>query len=376
MKEFNKIIKRLFEPSQPRALALDISDSGVKLLEFQYKHGIYTVERFAIVPFEDEAIQGHTIKDKDKVVEAIQTALFKAKTKTKYAMIALMGSSIITKTIRLATGFSGREFEEQVYIEADRHIPFPIEEVSLDFSVLDQKQEPQEPFENNEEATESFVDVLLVASRNDNLDGRVSVVKSAGLKVSLVDVDFYAMQRATQLIVEKLTQQGKDQVVAIIDIGAFTTNLIVMYNFSIVYSREETFGSEYLLDQLKKHFDLTAEEIELLKKNEPLPEREAEDAAMYLIHLQSELLQHIRRPLQFFLATNEHDQIDNILLMGGGSCIPGLADYLQDKLEISTILANPFDEMLISNKVDAKALHQAAPILMVCSGLAMRGSQQ
>ncbi|MCW8831144.1 MAG: pilus assembly protein PilM, partial [Gammaproteobacteria bacterium] len=142
-------------------LGLDISSTTVKLLELSESNGHYKVESMAIEPLPDDAVSEKNIQDPEAVGECIQKAVKKSGTKAKNAAVAVAGSAVITKIITMPADLNGNdsELESQIEMEADQYIPYPLDEINLDFEVIG-------PSEDNEET----IDVLLAASRSENIE--------------------------------------------------------------------------------------------------------------------------------------------------------------------------------------------------------------
>ena len=192
-------------------VGLDISSTSIKLLELSRSGDRYRVETYAVRPLPPNAVVEKNINDEAAVAEVIKSLVKQSKTKIKHAAVSVAGSAVITKVIEMPAGLSDDDLENRIYIEADQYIPFPIDEVSIDFEV--QGESPNDPDQ---------VEVLLAACRTENVDSRVSTLQLAGLEEEVVDVEAYAMERAFELVLEQLEDQD-NQVVAVLDIGATMT---------------------------------------------------------------------------------------------------------------------------------------------------------
>src|SRR5690606_21625368 len=204
------------EKKTKRVLGLDISSTSVKLLELSRHGDRYRVETYAVRALPPNTVVEKNINDPEAVATVVKAMVKQSKTRLKHAAVAVAGSSVITKIIDMPAGLSDDSMEMQISLEAGQYIPFPLEEVALDFEV--QGASPRNPEQ---------VEVLLAACRRENVDARVNGLQQAGLATEQVDVEAYRMERAFELVSEQL-EDREGQVVAIIDIGATMTTLSVL----------------------------------------------------------------------------------------------------------------------------------------------------
>lgn len=342
----------------PPILGLDISSTSVKLLELARDGDKYRVQSLAIEPLPDNAVVDKNIQDVNAVGETIQKAVKRSGTKTRNAAVAVSGSAVITKIINMPKDLSDSELEAQIEMEADQYIPYPLEEINLDFEVIGDT-------ENNEET----VDVLLAASRSENIELRSAALTLGGLTPKIVDVEAYTIENSSKLLGHQLNGEGSDQIIAVIDIGATMTSLNVLKNNRLIYSREQSFGGKQLTEEIMRRYGLAYEEAGRLKKEGGLPDNYTEEV---LEPFKETIAQQTSRFLQFFYTSGQHNTVDIIALAGGCASIPGIGELVESHMETPTVVANPFAEMSIASKVNAKALSKDAPALMIACGLAMR----
>jgi type IV pilus assembly protein PilM len=347
----------LFGNSNPPLIGVDISSTAVKLLQLSQSGGRYRVEHYAVEPLPPNAVVEKNIVEVEAVGDAIKRALARSGSKVKHAAAAVAGSAVITKVIPVQGNLSEDELEDQVEFEARQYIPYPIEEVSLDFEVLG-------PVPGNPE----LVNVLLAASRTENVEIRQSALDLAGLGPKVIDVEAFAMENAYQLIADQLAVQ-KDALVALVDVGATMTNLNVLRNQRSIYTREQVFGGKQLTDEVVRRFGLSYEEAGLAKRQGGLPESYEVEV---LEPFKEAMVQQISRLLQFFYAGSEFNRIDQIVLAGGCASIAGIADMVEEQLGVPTVVANPLANMSLGPRVQAHALAQDAPAMMIACGLALR----
>lgn len=250
-------------------LGIDISSTSVKLLELSRSGGRYRVESYAVEPLPPNSVVEKNITDAELVGDAIGRAVKKSGTRTRTAACAVAGSAVITKIISMPANLSEDEMESQIQIEADQYIPYPLEEISLDFEVL-----------NPSETDPGRVDVLLAASRSDNVDVRVAALEVGGLQAKVVDVEAFGLENAVALLLNDI---GNPHVIAIMDVGATTSTLSVLEDHSIVYTREQLFGGRQLTDEIQRRYGLSYEEAGLAKRQGGLPDNVVISQVMLII---------------------------------------------------------------------------------------------
>jgi type IV pilus assembly protein PilM len=339
-------------------LGLDISSSSVKLLELSKQGDRFRVESYAVEPLPANAVVEKNITDVEAVGDAIKRVVSKSRSGVKQVAVAVSGSAVITKVIQMDGGINEFEMEDQIALEADQYIPYPLDEVAIDFEV-------QGPSETNPDK----VDVLIAASRKENVDVRQDALNIAGLTTKVVDVEAYALERAYQLIESQLNSHGDDLVVAIMDVGATMATLSVIAEGKTVYTREQVFGGKQLTEEIQRRYGLSLEEAGLAKKQGGLPD---DYEAEVLNPFREAVVQQVARAMQFFFGASQYNSVDYVVLAGGTSAIPGLVDMVEEKTGTPTLVANPFADMAVSSRVNASALSNDAPSLMIACGLAMR----
>lgn len=338
-------------------LGLDISSTTVKLLELSYSGGKYRVESYAVSSLPVDAVIEKNVNDVDGVANAIRSVIAQSRTKVKAVAAAVAGSSVITKMIDMPEGLGEDDMETQLTLEADQYIPYPLEEVAIDFEV----QGPSEEHDGQ-------VEVLLAACRRETIDARVEAVEGAELTPRIMDVEAYAMERAFSLIQDQLEMEAENTV-AVVDIGATMTTLSVLTNGQTIYTREQLFGGKQLTDEIMRRYGLPLEEAGLAKKQGGLPDDYEPEV---LEPFKDAVVQQVARSLQFFFSSSQYNDVDYIILAGGVASMEGLEELVQEKLGTPTAVANPFANMAISSKVNAVALSSDAPAMMIACGLALR----
>ena len=351
----------MFGQSTQHLLGIDISSSAVKVLELRLKGGNYGVESYAVEPLPVNAVVDGEIGDKDAVSIAIRRAVKRSGSKTKHAAVAVSSNSVITKVISCSASLGEREMEEQVLFEAGALIPYPLNEVMLDFDII-----------GPSEADDAAVDVLLVASRRENVDARTDVIEGAGLKLKLVDVEAYAIENVYSFLSPQLALSGRGMTVAVIDVGATVTTVYILAEGKMVFTHDQAFGGRMLTENISQHYGISIQEAGRAKKENNLPsdyEFEILDPFKQL------MMMTVTRALQFFFSTStEYQIIDQIILSGGCASIPGVVGMIEEDTETTTTIADPFKEMKrVGAKLMLTPLNSDAPAMLVACGLAMRG---
>ena len=347
---------RLYRKPSKGLVGVDISSTTVKLLELSVKNGRYWVESYAVMPLPENSVVEKSILNPEAVADALERVVNLANPHTTHVAIAVPTSMVIHKIIEMDADMSDEEREVQIRMDAEQYIPFPLDEVSLDFEVLPDRL-----------ANPNRVNVLLVATRTENVDTRVEVLELAGLVAKVADVESYAMERAFSVFADTLPMGANT--VGILDIGHTMTTLSVMQKGKIIYTREQVFGGRQLTQDVQSRYGLSFEEAGRAKKERTLPDDyDTEVLEPFL----DAVVQQAARSLQFFFSSSQFNEIDHILLAGGIANIPGLAKLLQQKLGYRVTIANPFLQMGFSPQIDIKKIENDASSLMVACGIALR----
>ena len=347
---------------KPPLIGIDISSTSVKMMELSKTGSSYRIEGIGVEPLPANAVVEKSITEIESVGESVKRALAKSKIKAKNAAIAVAGSSVITKKITMPANLSEDDMEGQIQLEADQYIPYPLEEVALDFQVTG-------PTENNPET----VDVLLAACRSDNVDARVAAIELAGLTAKIVDIEAYTIETVFTVMAPQMPDEGMGKTIAIIDIGATMTSLSVIHDHKLIYTREQNFGGRQLTDEIMRRYGLSYDEAGLAKRQGGLPDNYNPEV---LDPFKETTAQQVSRFLQFFYsAGGEFSDIDHLVLAGGTSRLPGLAELTESHIGVPTTIANPFADMSASSRVNKANLENDAPSFLIAAGLAIRGAE-
>lgn len=349
----------IFSTKARPLIGLDISSSAVKMVELSgnSKEG-YRVERYTIEVLPKDVVADGNIVNLDAAAEAVKRAWKRMATTTKLVALSLPAAAVITKKIIAPAGLREDDLEMQVESEANQYIPFALEEVNLDFQVIGPA--PSSPDE---------IEVLIAASKKEKVEDRVAVAEAAGLKAAVMDVESYAALASFELIEQQFPDGGRNQVIALIDVGANVMNLTVLRNGQQVYSREQAFGGAQLTQDIARQYGMSVEEAETAKRAGNLPENYENDL---LRPFMESMALEVSRALQFFFTSTQFNQVDHIVIAGGCAVLPGVDEVVASRVQVNTVVANPFANMVLSDRVKAKSLMGDASSLMVACGLALR----
>ncbi len=347
---------KLFTPKGRHLIGLDVSTTSVKFVELQRQQGRYTLKSYGIERLEPGWVVDKAIVNIEEVGEAIARLVRRCNISTKEAATAVSGSAVITKVVEMDADLNDVERETQIRLDAEQYIPYPLSEVNLDFEVLGVS--PNNP---------SLVQVLLAASRSENVDQRVDALAIGGLTTKVMDIESHAVERAFALIVDSLPDQP--EIVALIDIGNNQTTLHIAKDGEFIYSREQGFGGVQLTEAIQSRYGLAYEDAVIAKRDNTLPHGYQEEV---LTPFLENAVQQISRSLQFYFSSSQYNNVDHIVLCGGTAGLHGLADMVQERMGGRVSVANPFANMVVNGRVDAAQLDMDAPSLMAACGLALR----
>ncbi|MHB8951260.1 MAG: pilus assembly protein PilM, partial [Rhodoferax sp.] len=334
-----------------------------KLVELgQDKAGNLVLERCAIVPLERGWITDGNIEKFDEVADAVRRLVKKSGSKTKNVAMALPPSAVITKKITLPGGMSDQELEMQVETEANQYIPFPLDEVSLDFCIVGPSA-----------TSGGDVDVLIAASRREKVQDIQGLAEAAGLKPVIVDVESYASRLATSRLIANLPNKGLGNIVALFEVGAQTTSMQVIRDDEVLYDRDQAFGGAQLTQLIVRQYGFSLEEAESKKRSGELPDDY--DTSVLRPFVES-MVQEIGRALQFFFTSTPHNKVDYVMLAGGSAALPGLTAAVTKHTTFACTLVNPFEGMEMGEGVRLKKITREAPSYLTSCGLALRRFMQ
>lgn len=351
-------LSRMFKKATPMLLGVDIGSHSVKAVLLSKHDGYYRVEATAIESIPKGAMSERSINDIEAVARVISKIRKKIPKSVQYAAAAVSGQTVINKIIYMDITLTDDELDSQIQIEADSLIPYPLDEVSIDFERLGPNS-----------IDPAKVNVLLSAARTENIEARVRALQGGGFTARVVDVESYSLARVCELIYGQLPNDARKKNVALVDIGATMTLISIVHDGEVVYTRDQMFGGEQFTQSIVSYYNKSFDEAELAKISGDLPPNYTFEV---LAPFQTALLQQVRRAVQMYLASSGKDTVDYIVLSGGTALINGLDRLLVDELGIHSVIAQPFVHAQVASNIDIDVLHRIQPQLMVATGLALR----
>jgi type IV pilus assembly protein PilM len=352
------MLSRFFKNKASLMVGLDIGSHAVKAVLLNQKDDEYVLEAIATEPMPRGAIVDREIQDIEAVGSVIAKIRKKITSSVDQAVAAVSGQTVITKVIYMDVNLTEQELASQIEIEADSLIPYPLDEVSLDFETLDVN-----------ESDPTKVNVLLSAARTESVEARVASLELGGFQAKVIDVESYSVSRAYNLCISQLPDDAVDKTVAIADIGSSMSLLSVTDAGKHIYSRDQIFGGEQYTRSIASYYNQTFEEAELSKMTNDLPPNYVFEV---LGPFHTVLVQQIRRAIQMFLTSSGKEKIDYLVISGGCAQVEGLEKLLTEELGVHTITGDPFCDMTIAEGVDTEELEKTASQYMVAAGLALR----
>ncbi len=347
--------QRRFRP----LFGLDITTSSIKLIELTRAGDTYRVESYAAEATPPNSINEKAIVDAQAVGDAVRRAVKRSGARSRECAIAISGDAAITKIIQMPRNLREAELEAQVEMQADQYIPFPMEEVSYDFEVTGPSEKDPE-----------LLNVLLVATRSENVEQRQAAVLAAGLTARIVDVESYALENACRLLTHQMPDGGMERNVAVMDFGASSTTFSVLRDLKVDYTRDFSFGGQQLTEEIMRTYGLTMEEAGRAKKEGGLPANYQSEVLDPFI---DDMVQQVSRSLQFYLASGSgREAPEQLLICGGCANIPGVADVITSRVGIPAERGDPFGQMKISTRALAQGVKKDATALLTACGLALR----
>jgi type IV pilus assembly protein PilM len=352
------ILTKLFGSSQPPLIGVDIGSSSVKLVQLAQTGSSYRLEAFAVEPLPEGAVSEGAIAEPEQVADAVKRGIKRGNFKAKACAMAVTGSAVITKVINLPADLSEEDVEGQIEVEAGQYIPYPREEVSLDFEILG-------PSPRNAD----LLEILLAASKTEHVDARREVAELIGLSVKVIDVESFAIANAFDLV-RKRAGIEDSETIGVLNVGSTTSTMIVLRGSRTTYNREHTFGGHQLVEECMRRYGMDADQAGFLERGDEPPAGFEDEV---LEPFRQNIIQQISRALQFYSSSSDYSSINTLFITGGGASIPGLAEAVGNEVGISCEVADPLKDLRMSPKINARALDRVRPALTTACGLALRG---
>jgi len=344
---------------KPKALVgLDIGSSAVKAVELKASGKGYKVTAFGTEPVPPDSIADGAIIDASAVADSIRRLFESRNIKTREVAASLSGNAVIVKKISVPV-MADAELAEAIQWEAEQYIPFDIQDVNLDYQILDR---------GDPAAGRTTMDVLLVAAKKEKIADYTGVIAQAGRTAVVVDVDAFALQNAYE------ANYGSDPhaVVVLLNAGASATNINILHGVQSVFTRDISIGGNAYTEALQRELNLTYETADALKRGQSVEGPTFEDARPVLRAVTENVMLEIQKTFDFFKATAASDKIDRIVLSGGASRAEAFSDLLTDRFELPVEAFDPFKSVMFDPKKLGVDSSEAAPTAAVAVGLALR----
>ncbi len=342
-------------------IGLDIGSSSIKVINLKKSKKGYELVNFGIAPLPPQTIVDRALMNSGAVVDAIRRLISSQAIKTKECALSIAGHSVIIKKISLPQ-MTKAELENSIQWEAEQYIPFDINDVNVDVQIL-----------NPQGSEQGQMDVLLVAGKKDMIYDYAAVVSEAGLTPAIVDVDAFAVENAF----EASHSLPPDETIALVNIGASVTNIVVIAGGMTTFTRDITIGGNQFTEEIQKQLNLSYEEAEDLKiggeqgvdADSVIPQ----EVERVIQEVADNLTSEIKRSLEFFSATNQENDISKLYICGGTSKISSLQKVLESRAGISVEVFDPFKNISINDKIfDTAFIRSVAPMAAVAVGLGLR----
>ena len=349
-----KNIFGFFDTNIQKMIGIDIGTRFIKAVILEKSGAQYSLQAFACEPILGNAFAEREIKDFEAVSHALKKVKLALKSKNKLVAIAVSGSTVLNKIVYMDPGQTDHELESQIELEADSLIPYPLNEVYIDFEQI-----------SNSQTTGNKVEVLLSAVHRELVDRRITLLGEVGYEAKIVDVENYALGAAVASLYPHETQE----IVCCINIGASHLQMCSIKYGQVIYAKDHNFGMDALIQDLMMLYSQERSQIEQQLTDGTLPETWKQDVyPMFLANLQ----QNINQVLQVYIIASGEDRPGSLLICGGGGYLTSLPEDLSADLGIEVICFNPFSNMTIAENVNQVDLEKVAGQLIIAAGLASR----
>lgn len=349
------MLAQLLKRPEIALAGIDIGTHVIKCVVLSKKDENLRLDAFISDNVPPDVVVDREIQDIEQISKVLNRIRKKLPKKVKNASIAVSGSTVFSKIIQMDKGLTDIELEQQIEIEADSLIPYPLDEVFIDFEVIGENAL------NNKKD-----DVILSAARKQIVNGRVDALSEGGFTASVVDIEGFALGRAVH---ESLSEEDKDKTIACIDIGANQTLFSVLHQGEVVFSNDQVFGVNQLLQSACNVYGLTPKEAATKLKDDDWPENFENEV---LLPYQMNLVQQIKRMLQMYITSSNYDSFDLVMLSGDGSNQSGFVEMVQESISSEVASANPFKDIQLAGDIEQELVNTSGPQFMVAFGLALR----
>ena len=346
----------IFPSRNKSAVGLDIGASSIKLVKLDHGKNGYSVSAIGIRELPPEAIVADEIRDREAIIFNIQSLIDQTDPKIKDVVVSISGHGVITDKFTIDKK-TGPEAEQAILFETEQRAPFDVDDVTLDYHIIKTDEEVNK------------MEVLLVAARKEYLQMFLDLIEDCGLRPIIVDDDAFAILNAY----ENNYEVDPSRVTALVNIGFDVTNITYISEGLFKATRDVSAGTREIYNAIQREFRLNPELTNKAIKGEMTDSIDQDMLKATIISATDELISGIEMAFSYFKSQNKVDNIDWLVLSGGGSLLPYLPEFLQSKLSVPLEIANPlrnidYDPELFQYLQPEKI----APLLSVAIGLAMR----
>ncbi|NIM19525.1 MAG: type IV pilus assembly protein PilM [Candidatus Latescibacteria bacterium] len=352
---------KLFSKKGKSSVGLDIGSSLIKIVEIDHSKEQPVLSKYGIIKLPSEAIVEGEIMDRSLVIEGINECATKAGIKQSNINTAVSGRAVIVKKV-VMDKMNPDDAKEAIFWEAEQHVPFDIDDVCLDFQIL------------KEDVGANQMEILLVAAKKEMVTTHADLIREAGFNPVIIDVDSFAIQNAYEV-----TRAGTENIVTgLINIGSETTNINIVQNNIPHFTRDLSIGSNVFLESMQRDMGIGLEEAEAILHEEEEIE-DTEKCRKVIAVASEELSMGIERSISFLKTAGDAEQIDEVILSGGGARLPWLREILSEKhgieFKVNDAVAR-MDRAENMSEEDAIELEKVGPLLTVSMGLALRREEK
>jgi type IV pilus assembly protein PilM len=345
----------LKKKSKP-TIGLDIGSHTIKLVEFAGEGTQRTVRKIGRAVLPREAIVDGTVKDVDAVTATLNALIDNLNPKHRYASTSISGYSIILKKVELPY-VNEREIEDNLIAEAEKYVPFEIDDVYVDFHVINLKDEEH-----------GSTSIFLVAAKKEIVDEYARIIESVGLTPAVIDVYAFALGNAFEA-----AYGVSEEPVLLVDIGAHKTNLSVVVNGTNVFARDMAFGGAQLTEAIHSATGLNYDDAEQAKIKGTRDNVLMSEISSICKELGGLWIEEINKAIEFFKSGVSSEQFPvHIFLSGGASMLRGFDRRMAEETGMEVTYLEPFHGMKKVPEINSVYLESTGPQMAICSGLATR----
>jgi len=344
-------------------IGIDIGSHSIKVAEIEDSKKGMLLKNFGMIELPENAIVEGSIKEMEIVSSALKNLFDNLKIKNKNVATSISGYSVIVKKITVPKK-EEKDLEESIQSESEQYIPFDINDVNLDFQILQPEKE-----ETEDEEKEELMDVLLVAAKKDIVEEYISLIHLTELNPIVLDIDPFALQNAFEI-----SNHEQSDCHALVHIGAQQLTINVIQGGVSIFTRDSSYGGAQITMEIQKTSNISYQEAEMIKLGAKSIETDQRPAIEEIFSTTvTKWTQEVKRALDFVTTTFTNIKVENILLSGGASLLPGLSKYIGLETGLKTEMLNPFSNLEIKEKsFDIEYLNYSAPIAVISIGLALR----